>query len=129
MHLSLIPQVLLYVASCTPGCLPTPEDFPNLIVIHLLAPFPTITSLVSSMHFTQSCASMLVLKEDEVSYRAMPLALLCGSSITKLVPELHPTSVEQAAWQPQAGRPPLAHASVLGGKLNLLNLGHIVEST
>lgn len=72
---------------------------------------------------------MLVLKEDEVSYRAMPLALLCGSSITKLVPELHPTSVEQAAWWPQTGRPAFAHTSGLGGELSLPNLEHIVERT
>lgn len=71
---------------------------------------------------------MLVLEEED-SYRAMALALLYGSSITKLAPELYPTSVEQAAWRPQTGLPALAHSSVLGGELSLPDLGHIVERT
>lgn len=58
----------------------------------------------------------------------MLLALLCGSSITLVVPELYATSVKQAAWWPQTSCPASAHTSVLGGELSLPNLGHLVDS-
>lgn len=118
------------MASRTPGYPRTPEDFSNLILlIHTLSPFPTITCLVSTMHFDIIFHFHAGMREAEGSYRE-------GSASCSVVWFLHntagswdyPASVEQVAWGPQTGCPALTHTSVLGGEWSIPNLGRLVDS-